>query len=247
MKIVKRILFVVFVGAVAGVLSAQTAAPPAETPKPVPYQQRIFQVKYADVRDLAGVLAVFGYGIKADRDLHVLAVSAPSDVMSAIEDAIKRLDVPTAAPKDINLTAYLLLASEHADGSNDLPAELQQVTKELKGIFAYKSFRVLDTILVRTQPGNAAHAKGVIGGTGADASKTPYEFVVRPSAVTEDPGGRLIRLDTLNLSLRVPGGMDAGINTEITVREGQKVVVGKSNMGAPDQALILVVTAKVTE
>jgi len=87
----------------------------------------------------------------------------------------------------------------------------------------------------------------VIGTTGVDASKTPYEFVVRPSAVTEDPGGRLIRLDTLSLSLRVPGGMDAGINTEITIREGQKVVVGKSNMGAPDQALILVVTAKVTE
>jgi len=246
MKIVKRILFVVFVGAAAGVLSAQTAAPPAETPKPAPYQQRVFQVKYANVGDLAGVLGVFGYGIKFNRDLHVLAVSAPSDVMSAIEDAVKRLDVPTAAPKDINLTAYLLLASERAD-VNDVPAELQPVTKELKGIFAYKSFHMLDTILVRTQPGNAAHAKGVIGGTGADASKTPYEFIVRPSAVTEDPGGRLIRLDTLSLSLRVPGGMDAGINTEITVREGQKVVVGKSNMGAPDQALILVVTAKVTE
>jgi hypothetical protein len=36
------------------------------------------------------------------------------------------------------------------------------------------------------------------------------------------------------------------IRTEISVREGQRVVVGKSNMG-PDQALILVVTAKVTE
>jgi len=41
--------------------------------------------------------------------------------------------------------------------------------------------------------------------------------------------------------------MNAGIHTEITVREGQKVVVGKSNMGGTDQALILVVTANVTE
>ena len=243
MKNLKRILSGL---AMAGMLAAQTAPPAVETLKVTPHQQRIFVLKYADARDLASVLAVFGYGIKADRDLHVLAVSAPAETIAAIEDAIKRLDVPSAAPKDINLTAYLVLASERAD-VNEVPAELQPVTKELRGIFAYKSFRMLDTILVRTQPGTAGHAKGVIGSTGPDASKTPYEFVVRPSAVTDDPGGRLIRLDTLSLSLRVPGGMDAGINTEITIREGQKVVVGKSNLGAADQALILVVTAKVAE
>jgi hypothetical protein len=112
------------------------------------------------------------------------------------------------------------------------------VTDELKKVFSYKSFRLLDSILLRTQPGNKAVANGVIG-------KTPYSFTVQPSAVTDDPKGRLIRLDNLRLNMRV-GGDDTGISTEITVREGQRVVVGKSNMGT-DESLILVVAAKVTE
>jgi Bacterial type II/III secretion system short domain len=228
--------------ALAGLLGAQEAS---TEQKPAARQTRVFQVKYADVRDLEHVLDIFGYGMKANPDLHVLAVSAPPDAMNAIEDAIKRLDVPTASPKDIDLTAYLVVASEQPDGSAPLPPDLQAVTRELKGIFAYKSFHLLDTVLLRTQTGNSAHTKGVIAGGLAENPKTPYEFTVRPTLVTEDPAGRLIRLDLLNLELFLSGGGRAGINTEISVREGQKVVVGKSNMGSPGQALILVVTAKI--
>ncbi len=239
MKVVKQILFGL---AVAGGLLAQDAPPAAPPAKPEPArQQRIFQLKYADARDVANVLGVFGYGINANRDLHVVAVSAPAETMSAVEDAIKRLDVPAAAPKDIELTVYMVMASEQTTTADGLPSELQPVAAELKKIFSYKGFHLLDTILLRTQPGNRAEAKGVITLSTHDYS---YTFSVTPSAVSEDPKGRLIRLDNLGMHVRV--GNEPGFNTEITVREGQKVVVGKSNIG-PDQSLILVVTAKVTE
>jgi hypothetical protein len=243
MNAVKRMLLGL---AMAGALAAQTAVPPpAETRKPEPpNQQRVFMLKYADARHVADVLAVFGYGIRADRDMHVVAVSAPAEAMSAVEDAIKRLDVPAAAPKDIDLVVYLVVASEQPSAGGELPPELQPVGNELKKIFSYKSFRLLDSILLRTQPGNRATADGVITPSGEHT--TTYRFEVQPSAVTEDPNGRLIRLDNLNLSLHLPGDHSAGIHTEITVREGQRAVVGKSNIGT-DQALILVVTAKVTE
>jgi len=238
----RRILFGIIA---AGIMLAQETPAPghAETKPPAAFKQRIFQLKYADVRDLANVLTVFGYGVQPNRDLHVLAVSAPAEAMAAIEDAVKRLDVPTASPKDIELTVYLVVASEAAGGEN-LPPDLQPVAVELKKIFAYKGFRLLDSILLRTQAGNRAVANGVI--RQPNEGKTPYSFTVQPTAVNDDPKGRLIRLDNLKLNLRVPGGDDAGILTEITVREGQRVVVGKSNMG-PDQALILVVTAKVSD
>jgi hypothetical protein len=242
MKTVKRILLGL---AMAGALAAQTAAtaapPPAQPPEP-PHQQRVFLLKYADARNVASVLEVFGYGIKADRDMHVVAVSAPAEAMSAIEDAVKRLDVPTAASRDIDLIVYLVMASEQPSASGNLPPELEPVADEMKKIFSYKSFRLLDSILLRTQPGNRATASGTIP-TGE--SKTMYSFDVRPSAVTEDPKGRLIRLDNLNLTMN-GGNNNAGIHTEIAVREGQRVVVGKSNMGSGG-SLILVVTAKVTE
>jgi hypothetical protein len=134
------------------------------------------------------------------------------------------------------------MASEQPSASGNLPAELEPVADEMRKIFSYKSFRLLDSILLRTQPGNRATASGTIP-TGE--SKTMYSFDVRPSAVTEDPKGRLIRLDNLNLTMN-GGNNNAGIHTEIAVREGQRVVVGKSNMGSGG-SLILVVTAKVTE
>jgi hypothetical protein len=240
MKSIKRILFGL---ALAGLLCAQSAKPGDTAQAESPRLKRIFPVKYADVEELANVLGVFGYWVKANRDLHVLAVSAPADVMNAIEDAIKRLDVPGAAAHDIDLTVYMVLASEQP-ASGILPPDLQAVANEMKSVFSYKGFRLLDSILLRTQPGNMAHSAGIVT-AGAD-SKAQYSFGVRPSAVMEDSKGRSIRLNNLSLNLHV-GGQDAGINTEITVREGQKVVVGKSNMGAADQALILVVSAKVVD
>jgi hypothetical protein len=113
--------------------------------------------------------------------------------------------------------------------------------------FSFKGFRLLDSILLRVQPGNRATASGTIAPSG-EAKSMKYSFEVQPSTVTEDPGGRLIRLDNLSLGVE-RGDMNAaiaGIRTEITVREGQRVVVGKSNIGAGG-SLILVVTAKVTE
>ena len=243
MKTIKRILLGL---ALAGALAAQTAsttAAPAPPPE-LPRQQRVFMLKYADARHVADVLGVFGYGIRADRDMHVVAVSAPAEAMSAIEDAVKRLDVPAAAPKDIDLVVYLVVASEQPSAGGSMPPELQPVADELKKIFSYKSFRLLDSILLRTQPGNMATARGTIAPSGEGRIMT-YNFSVTPSTVTDDPNGRLIRLDNLNLSVE-GGDHNAGIHTEITAREGQRVVVGKSNMGTGG-SLVLVVTAKVTE
>ncbi len=235
MKTLQRVLLGMAVG---GALAAQTPAVP--TPPEPPHLRRVFLMKYADPRHIADVLRVFGYSINADRDLLVGAVTAPADGMAAVEDAIKRLDVPAASPKDVDLVAYMVVASEQPSTGPGLPADLQPVATELKKIFPFKSFHLLDSILLRTQPGYRATANGIASGG------TPYSFAVVPSSVTEDPKGALIRLDHLDLSLRLPGDHEASIRTEISVREGQRVVVGRSNMGA-DQALILVVTAKIAE
>ncbi|HLY19792.1 MAG TPA: secretin N-terminal domain-containing protein [Bryobacteraceae bacterium] len=240
----QRIVFALaFAG---GLVAQQTQPPPPETrPPEPPHQQRVFLLKYADARNIANVLGVFGYGIKADRDLHVVAVSAPAEVMTAIDEAVKRLDVPAAAPKDVDLVVYMVVASDQPSAGSGLPSELQAVGDELKKIFAYKSFRLLDSVVLRTQPGNRAEANGVVV-VPNNVGERPYHFSVIPSAVTDDLKGRLIRLDQLHMNVSLPGSHEVGIQTEITLREGQQVVVGKSNMGT-DQALVLVVTAKVVE
>jgi len=71
----------------------------------------------------------------------------------------------------------------------------------------------------------------------------------------------MIRVDNLKLNLESPfiTGPDpviqkmmlnrwgASIQTQIDVREGQRVVVGKANVNASDGAMVLVVTAKVVD
>src|SRR6266436_3132106 len=70
---------------------------------------KIFQVKYANVFQLSKVFNAFGAIINEDTNLKVLTVRAPKEVLSAIEDAIKRLDVPQPPDKNIVLDAYLLM------------------------------------------------------------------------------------------------------------------------------------------
>jgi hypothetical protein len=41
--------------------------------------------------------------------------------------------------------------------------------------------------------------------------------------------------------------MSLGFDTDLNLREGQKVVVGKSHIGAGNSALILVLSARVVE
>ena len=204
MQFVKQMLLGL---ALAGALAAQTAAPPPAPPE-LPRQQRVFMLKYADADHVASVLSVFGYGIRSDRNLHVVAVSAPAEAMSAIEDAIKRLDVPTAAPKDIDLVVYMIVASEQASAT-ELPAELQPVAGQMKKIFPYKSFLLLDSILLRTQPGNRASTNGIVVlPNDSRGGERPYSFGVNPTSVTDDANGRLIRLDNLELSLHLPDDRD---------------------------------------
>jgi hypothetical protein len=67
---------------------------------------------------------------------------------------------------------------------------------------------------------------------------------------------RLVRFNALKLGMRVPvqsaanqwSYIDVGINTDVDVPEGKKVVVGKTSaVEGPDSALILVISAKVVD
>src|SRR5262245_17382642 len=59
------------------------------------WETRIFQIKYVDPGDLRGALTMFRSNITYSNPLRVVSVKAPKDIMPAIEDAIKRLDVPS--------------------------------------------------------------------------------------------------------------------------------------------------------
>src|SRR5579864_1537850 len=221
---------------------------PAAAEKERAWPVKVFQVKHADVAQLHRIFSTFGVSISDDRNLKVLSVRAPTEILAAIEDTIQRLDVPPPAAKNLEINAYLVLASPQGTVSN-MPAELEPVIKQLKTLFSYQAFRMLGALTVRGRDGQREDVNGNLPALSSDLPHPiPYGFSTNSASISSDGKDRIIRIDRLVLHLRVPvkeGGdhwnyQEANIQTSIDVREGQKVVVGKANIDNADNALILV-------
>jgi hypothetical protein len=202
-----------------------------------------------------------GSGVLASNDGEHLILSGNKDTVAGFEEMIKQLDVPPAVKKNIETTVYMIVASSQAGSVTPMPAELDPVVRQLKGVFTYKGYRVLDSFVLRSRDGEAGDTSGFVPPlpeTNVPASnKIIYQF--RYHRVTADggDGGRVVRFDALKLAMKVPvvvdgkgaiNYLDLGIATDVDVPEGKKVVVGKTSaVEGSDGALILVISAKVVD
>ena len=188
----------------------------------------------------------------------MIAISGPAALIPTIEDTIRRLDVPPPTPQNVELTVYLLLAS---DQEGSVPAELESVVKQLRTTFGFKGVRPVDTIVVRSRDTRPGQVSGLSRLDPEIPNPSTYSLSYAGASINSDEKGRSIRLNGLRFnakivvkSQQVEGGanvgytwIDAGFGTDVDVREGQKVVVGKAAVGGTNTALILVITAKVLE
>jgi len=212
---------------------------------------KLFQVKYANVTHLANLFRAFGAVVQPDEDLKVISVRAPKEVLAAIEESLQRLDVPQAPAKNVQLEAYLLTASGQGSSTN-IPGDLEPVIKQLKSVFNYQGFRLLGTLSWRGRDGKGGLVSGLLPSVSGDSAQlTSYTLSINWVAITSEGKERTIRINDLALRLDFPvkgaGMQTAHINTSIDVHEGQKIVVGKANIDNADNALILILTAKVIE
>jgi hypothetical protein len=211
--------------------------------------RKIVEVKYADPDRVANAVRIFGVNANADQTLHVVAISGSAESVTAAEDAIKKLDV---APITVEMTVYLVngVGGPKAGSTDEVPAELASTVKQLHSLFPYKSYRLTDSLVLRAREGRQAGSSGVIPGTNSE-----YHFNTQRTTVSAGTP-RVIHVDNMRLDVSTPRGTDkdgkvnyrsVGISTDIDAAEGQKIVVGKSNFNGSDDALILVVTAKVVQ
>lgn len=240
------------------------------------WQQKVFDVKYADVPALADLVRSVceGKNTRVIQNPKLGAISVgtttPSD-LAAAEQIIKRYDVPSGAipqsgNRNIELVAYMLMAAPKGTAGEALPAELNPVAKQLKAVFGYNDLRLLDSSLIRTREGVRAEASGNVGITipGVTDNTALYQWRVAKALITSTERGNVIKLDGFVFSIRVPYAIgigqpgqtptstqtaysQIGFNTELDIREGQKVVVGKNKVDNTDSAFILVLTAKALD
>jgi hypothetical protein len=199
--------------------------------------QKVFVLKHVHVNDLARLLSVFPAEISGmERDTtRVLSVSANPAVVAAIEETVKRLDVPPPPIRSVEITAYILECSTSGDAGT-LPQDLQGVFVQLKKTFNYSGCGLARTLFAR----------------GSDDSRLATEFNERAAGTYQlmgrievdssvPPTVRLRGIDLANFN----GSQRSRLNGDVEMRDGQKVVLGRLGTTESGKDQIVVLTAKV--
>jgi hypothetical protein len=217
---------------------------------------RVLMMKYINPERAIPVLCVLaGKQVRwqADSQMKLIVMSGPGELVKALEEAIQKLDVPPPVEKNVELTFHLLLGTAQAE-SISVPPDLGGVATQLRSVFGFKSVRVLETSVLRGREGRQLEAKGLVPTSSKLAETAPYGISVKSVAVNAGEKGAAIRLDGLRFNAQFPIGTPSaiqfqpvGISTDLDVREGQKVVVGKASIDGASQSIFLVVTAKVVD
>ncbi|HEY1206596.1 MAG: secretin N-terminal domain-containing protein [Bryobacteraceae bacterium] len=207
---------------------------------------RIFTVKAANAeriqRVVKTVVADSGF-VALDSASSTLVVEASPVLLAAVEQVVKELDAASTSAKNVELTFYILEATkEPAADAAPLPAELQPAIAQLKSVFAYRGFRLLDTALIRSRSGESADASGqaqVEGGTSG------YNLHLQPSVASETAPAT-IRIDNLHFQQWMKG-TNVGFSANVDLKEGQRAVIGKTSMEGSRSAFILVASGRIVE
>jgi len=245
-------------------ITAQAASQPAARQR----QTKVFDVKYADVAALGGMIDDLRQGSSPDRviaqpGLHAIAIEAytPAFLQSA-EELIRRYDVPpsgAAQTHDFEIVAHILLAGRATVTGTALPKSLEGVARQLKDTFGYTDVKLIDSAVAQAREGGGAMAKGTVNGL-SDGATQPSAYEMSSRAARYEPGQKkgAIALDGFQFKLRLAymsadaaastvQWQEAIFQTDLRIPEGQTVVAGKSKAGAGNDALILVVTARTSE
>jgi hypothetical protein len=246
----------------------EPSATPQPTPPPEPRRgatagdvQRVFTLRYVRVYDLVGLLrafpAEFGYS-QSSSDFPSVAVSAKPAVMAAIEEAIKRLDVPPPPEPSVEIAAYILRAETTPGKADDLPERLRPVAAQLHALFDYSGYKVQDTLVGRASHEGRVEMSSVDPVWTEGEATTTYELKVGRATATGTHRDALIELERTEFAggfpIRNPPGTTPHFNTkvsrvkaDVSLRSGQYVVVGKTGTGQEGVVIILVLTARVVD
>ena len=210
-------------------------------------------------------LEVLASGVKGarmswakDEGLNTISVRDFPENLAAIEVALKRLDVPSVSQKtaDVELTLHVLFASKGPVPETGLPTDLQEVVKQLKGALAYRGYALAATFVQRVglNGDRTLQGRGQLesGALAPGDAKDPAQLFVDwesdrgVSLETGEGDSPRYALRKFQFWLREKHGTTtellARMETGITLREGEKVVVGTSVV--KDRGVIVVLTAR---
>jgi hypothetical protein len=248
------------IGAALVLLVMAVAAPARAGDKPedrpserIPgLKSRVFELKNRAPDEVLRVVKPLGSGIKGTSisesgEFKTITVRDFPENIAAIEDALKRLDVPKPPKPDIEFRIRVLIAAP--SGQSQYPNELEPVVKQLHATLNYKGYFQIASITLRVKAGAGARGTGV---TSVNPPISPESTSMSYSYGFEDvgivppsPGAAVVQIRKLHYAIEGKSLGEAEINTGLSLREGEKVVVGTASL--KDRAMILVLSSRIVK
>jgi hypothetical protein len=168
---------------------------------------------------------------------------------------------------NLDTQLYLLIATNQEVEEGKVPTALEPVVKQLRSSLPFRNYRLAATLINRVKNEGRLNLQWVGGpllaSTAVASASTPSfnEFKVNSVRLTTDAGGHdMVRMDGFRFGARIPiqtvtgvasnapapiiNYENTGLNTDISMREGEPVIVGTLNLGPSGDAIILVMTAR---
>lgn len=191
----------------------------------------ILPVKYATSANSLKPLCIFGIEVVPQPAIKLVAVRAPKELMPAIEEALKRLDVPLPVAKSVELTAYVLVISDAPQqGLQPVPSALQPAVAQLKSILPGGTLYLADTAVARGIDGYGLDFRGMTN-------------IMTPALTIREGADPVVHLERLNVTTN-----GASFSTSVDVPVGGQVVVGKATAITDKRnPVVLVMTARILD
>ena len=166
---------------------------------------------------------------------------------------------------------YLIVGTNADVPDSKLPTSLDTVVKQLRASLPFKNYRLAATMINRVRNEGRLDLSWIGGPMTLAAAPGPAlnpsfsNFVIRQiRLVPASDGQQIVQMHGFNFGARIPiqvsGAIAAngavaptinyertGVATDVSMREGEPVIVGTLNIGPSGDAIILVVSAKRTQ
>ncbi|HYE15886.1 MAG TPA: hypothetical protein VD968_15700 [Pyrinomonadaceae bacterium] len=224
------------------------------------FRNRVFEVTHRDPVMLASVLHPLGSGhggalISPNREFKTITVRDYAANIAVIEEAIKRFDRPVPAPPSVEFQIHMLVASNDPAASNRFPAELNEAVSRLQPSLGYKSYTLMGSQVVRSREGRGEiYNKGVADlklTDNAAAGRNPvfYNYTIRAVSLDPTASPGKVEVEEFSLDMKIPllasadkvVYEDVGFKNPVSLRQGERVVVGTTSVG--DKSVVVILSA----
>jgi hypothetical protein len=208
------------------------------------------------------------------RKLLNVMITAGFLALMFVTAASVQAQTPPTLDSEANLDTqlYLIVATNQDVDDMKMPSSLDAVVRQLRASLPFKNYRLAATLVNRVKNEGRLDLRWIGGpfaapsGAASNVNPSFSEFKVGLVKLVRNAEGQpVIQMNRFSFGARIPiqtgeqaaaSGPGAfpvinyentGINTDISLREGEPVVVGTLNAGPSGDAIILVVSAKRTQ